>query len=38
MNKKEYIEAITKMLEETNGEIAQAALGRWKRVSRIVTP
>ena len=26
------------MLDRTNGEIAQAALGRWKRVSRIVTP
>lgn len=26
------------MLDRPNGEIAQAALGRWKRVSRIVTP
>lgn len=26
------------MLDRTNGEIAQSALGRWKRVSRIVTP
>lgn len=26
------------MLDRTNGEIAQAALGRWKRSSRIVTP
>ena len=26
------------MLDRTNGEIAQAALERWKRVSRIVTP
>ena len=26
------------MLDRTNGEVAQAALGRWKRVSRIVTP
>lgn len=26
------------MLDRTNEEIAQAALGRWKRVSRIVTP
>lgn len=26
------------MLDRINGEIAQAALGRWKRVSRIVTP
>lgn len=26
------------MLDRTNGEIAQAALGKWKRVSRIVTP
>lgn len=26
------------MLDRNNGEIAQAALGRWKRVSRIVTP
>lgn len=26
------------MLDRTNAEIAQAALGRWKRTSRIVTP
>ena len=26
------------MLDRTNGEVTQAALGRWKRVSRIVTP
>ncbi len=26
------------MLDRSNGEIAQAALGRWKRCSRIVTP
>ena len=26
------------MLDKTNGEIAQSALGRWKRCSRIVTP
>ena len=26
------------MLDRTNGEIAQAALGRWKRSSRVVTP
>ena len=30
--------ATTGMLDRTNGEIAQAALGRWKRSSRIVTP
>lgn len=26
------------MLDKTNGEIAQAALGRWKRCSNLVTP
>jgi hypothetical protein len=26
------------MLDRTNAEIAQTALGRWKRTSRIVTP
>ena len=26
------------MLDRTNGEVAQAALGRWKRCSRVVTP
>ena len=26
------------MLDRSNGEIAEAALGRWKRTSRIVRP
>jgi hypothetical protein len=31
-------DATAGMLDRTNAEIAQAALGRWKRTSRIVTP